>query len=255
MWRQNPATNVDPTDLNWIKGPANIGERTYSMPMPDDTSWDYTPGDMVDLGSLGYQYDDLSPAAPAAQPGDRLLRLGASAAAARAMEGASAVAIGKRVELVGASRQSLRIRNGEARTSVQLDAGMRRKVSASLAAAPETGAADRVFLNLENVRGLVDSTAFQVYVGLPEGATPADHPERLAGSIALFGVRKASRVDGAHAGQGLTFVLDITNIVDSLHLANALDVDALDVRIVPVKSVPDAAQVSIGRVSIFRQGR
>jgi tyrosinase len=255
VWRQNPATHVDPTDLNWIKGPANIGERIYSMPMPDGTSWDYTPGDMVDLGSLGYQYDDLSPAAPAAQPGDRLRRLGASAAAARAMEGASAVASGKRVELVGASRQSLRIKNGEARTSVQLDAGMRRKVSASLAAAPETGAPDRVFLNLENVRGLVDSTAFQVYVGLPEGATPADHPERLAGSIALFGVRKASRVDGAHAGQGLTFVLDITNIVDSLHLANALDVDALDVRIVPVKPVPDAAQVSIGRVSVFRQGR
>ena len=255
VWRQNPATHVDPTDLNWIKGPANIGERIFSMPMPDGTSWDYTPGDMVDPGSLGYQYDDLSPAAPAAQPGDRLLRLGASAAAARAMEGASAVASGKRVELVGASRQSLRIKNGEARTSVQLDAGMRRKVSTSLAAAPETGAPDRVFLNLENVRGLVDSTAFQVYVGLPEGATPADHPERLAGSIALFGVRKASRVDGAHAGQGLTFVLDITNIVDSLHLANALDVDALDVRIVPVKPVPDAAQVSIGRVSIFRQGR
>ena len=255
VWRQNPSTDVDPTGLNWIKGPANIGERIFSMPMPDGTSWDYTPGDMVNLASLGYQYDDVSPAVPVTQPGDRLLRLGASAAAARSVKGASAVASGKRVELVGASREPVRIKNGEAGTSVQLDAGMRRKVSASLTAAPETAAPDRVFLNLENVRGLADSTAFHVYVGLPQGAAPADHPERLAGSIALFGVRKASRVDGEHAGQGLTFVLDITNIVDSLHLANALDTDSLDVRIVPLKPVPEAAQISIGRVSIFRQGR
>ena len=39
VWRQNPSTHVDPTDLNWIKGPANIGERIFSMPMPDGTSW------------------------------------------------------------------------------------------------------------------------------------------------------------------------------------------------------------------------
>ena len=77
----------------------------------------------------------------------------------------------------------------------------------------------------------------------------------VMGSIALFGVRKASLTDEEHAGQGLTFVLEITNIVDALHLNNALDVDALNVRIVPVKPVPEDAQVSIGRVSIFRQGR
>ena len=163
---------------------------------------------------------------------------------------------GNNVELVGANRESLRITGSEARTSVQLDAAMRHKVSASLAraAAAEDTAPDRIFLNLENVRGLVDSTAFRVYVGLPEQATPADHPERLAGSIALFGVRKASLPEGEHAGHGLTFVLDITHIIDALHLNHAFDVDTLDVRIVPVKPVPENAQVSIGRVSIFRQG-
>ena len=94
-----------------------------------------------------------------------------------------------------------------------------------------------------------------MYVGLPEGANPADHPELLAGSIALFGARKATLADGEHGGQGLTFVLEITKIVDALHLRDALDVNSLNVRIVPVKPVPEAAQVSIGRISIFRQGR
>jgi tyrosinase len=255
VWRQNPATDVNPTDANWIKGPGNIGERIFSMPMPDGKPWDYTPGEMVDLGRLGYNYDDLSPAVAPAPPSQRLMTLGATAAAVNAMKGVPAVTSGKNVELVGANRESLPIQGSEARTSVQLDAGVRRKVSASLAAAAETAAPDRVFLNLENVRGLVDSTAFRVYVDLPAGANPADHPERLAGSVALFGVRKASLADGEHAGQGLTFVLEITNIVDALHLNNALDVDALDVRIVPVKPVPEEARVSIGRVSIFRQGR
>jgi tyrosinase len=171
------------------------------------------------------------------------------------MKGVEAVTSGKNVELVGANQESLPIKGGEVGTSVQLHPGVRRKVSASLTMAAGPAAPDKVFLNLENVRGLADSTAIRVYVGLPAGANPADHPERLAGSIALFGVRKASLADEEHAGQGLTFVLEITDIVDALHLNNALDVDALDVRIVPVNPVPEEAQISIGRVSIFRQGR
>ena len=163
----------------------------------------------------------------------------------------------KNVELLGSNKQSLRLIGTEARTSVTLDPGVRQKVSASLAAARAAtpSAPDRVFLNLENVRGANDATAFDVYINVPDGDDPAQHPDNLAGSIALFGARKASLADAEHAGQGLTFVLEITNIVDALHLTNALDVDALNVRIVPVKPVPENAKVSIGRVSIFRQGR
>jgi tyrosinase len=254
VWRQNPPANVDPTDPDWINGPGNIGERVFSMPMPNGNPWDYIPGDMADLGKLDYTYDDLSPAA-LAQPGQRLLQFGASPEAVKAIQGAGAVPSGKNVELMGANQGSLRISGGEAGTSVQLDTGVRRKVTASFAAAAEATEPDRVFLNLENVRGLADSTAFQVYVGLPQGANPADHPELRAGSVALFGVRKASLTDDEHAGKGLTFVLEITKIVDALHLGNAFDVGALDVRIVPVRPVPDNAQITIGRVSIFRQGR
>ena len=255
VWRQNPPAHVDPTAANWLEGPGNIGERIFSMPMPDGKPWNYTPTEMADLSKLGYTYDDLSPAAPAVQPAQRMLLLGASAATVSAMEGVAAVPTGKNVELVGASAGPLSISGSSAHTSVQLDAGVRSKVSASLVAAAQGTQPDRVFLNLENVRGLVDSTAFRVYVGLPPGANPADHPERLAGSIALFGVRKATVADEEHAGKGLTFVLEITNIVDALHLNNAFDVGSLDVQIVPVRPVPQEAQISIGRVSIFRQGR
>jgi tyrosinase len=59
--------------------------------------------------------------------------------------------------------------------------------------------------------------------------------------------------NGEHAGDGLTFVLEITHIIDALHLASALNVSQLRVRLVPIKPVPEAAQISIGRISIFRQ--
>ncbi|HEY3835842.1 MAG TPA: tyrosinase family protein [Bryobacteraceae bacterium] len=256
VWNQNPATHVDPTDPNWLKGPANTGERKFSMPMPDGSSWDYVPADMVDLKKLGYTYDDLS-AAKAALPSvvTRLETLGASPAVAAAKKGA-AVAGGKNVEMIGASKAAVPVVGSEANATVQLDTGVRDKVSASLRAAAHEAspAPDRVFLNLEHVRGLDDSTAFSVYVGLPAGANPAAHPELMAGSVALFGARKASQRDSEHAGQGLTFVLEITQIVDALHLKNALDVASLDVRIVPVRPVEEDDQVSIGRISIFRQG-
>jgi len=162
---------------------------------------------------------------------------------------------GKNVELIGANQGSLRVVGQDIRTAVRLDQSMRRKVSAKLAAAVQTGQQpDRVFLNLENVRGLTDATAFRVYVGVPEGADPSQYPDRFVGNISLFGVRKASVPSGEHAGQGLTFALEITKIIDALHLNNALDVDTLDVRIVPMRPVAEEAKISVGRVSIFRQG-
>lgn len=162
---------------------------------------------------------------------------------------------GKNVELVGANQGPLAIKGAGARTTVKLDTGVRQKVAASLIGATETAQPDRVFLKLENIRGTQDASVLSVYINLPEGANPSDHPELLAGSVGLFGLRRASLQDGQHGGQGLSFILDITKIVDALHLGNALDVDSLHVRIVPHRPVPDQAGITVGRVSIYRQGQ
>ena len=162
---------------------------------------------------------------------------------------------GKNMELVGASQEAVPIKRAGASTAVKLDPGARAKVSASLATAAESAAPDRVFLNLENVRGTHDASVLSVYINLPEGAKPADHSELLAGSVGLFGLRKASFKDDKHGGEGLNFVLDITKIVDALHLRNALDVDSLRVTIVPHRPVPDQAQITVGRISIYRKGQ
>ncbi len=255
VWRENPATHVDPSGANWVKGPKAIGERAFMLPMAGGVSWTYTPGEMTDLSKLDYAYDDVSPPSRTPQLVARLQRLGMKSAAAETLVRSTAMAGPGTVELLGANNQSLRLSGADARTSVVLDASVRSKVVASLnattAAAPAVP--DLIFLNLENVRGLNDATAFRVYINLPDGGDPAQYPDHLAGNIALFGVRKASLANNGHAGDGLTFALEITHVIDTLHLAGALNVDQLHVRLLPVKPVSEAAQVSIGRISVFRQ--
>ncbi|HXW29212.1 MAG TPA: tyrosinase family protein [Xanthobacteraceae bacterium] len=256
VWRENPTTDVDPTDPNWVNGPAAVGDRAFMLPMPGGVSWTYTPGQMSSLAELGYTYDDLSAPPSAPQLVTRLQRLGVNLAVAEKVARSATMAASKPTELLGANNQSLSVSGAEARTSVTLDASVQRKVinsfGATTAAAPR--APDRIFLKLENVRGLSDATTFNVYINVPEGEDPAKHPNRLAGSVALFGVRKATLADAKHAGNGLTFVLEITHVIDALHLAGALNVSQLHVRLVPLKPVPQAAQISIGRISVFRQG-
>jgi tyrosinase len=297
-WNGMTPSHLDPGESNWVSGPASVGDRSFAQPRPDGTAWTYTPGEMTDIQTLGYQYDDLTPGVAPGHHRRRLERLGlvepqaaaaaipvapapiaaAAAAAAAAApapiaaataapmalwaEEETAVPSNTNVELVGASTRSVSVRGADARSHVRLDSSMRRKVTASLSAPPvsaagiaEAAAPDRVFLNLENVRGPSDSVIFQVYVGVPEGEDPAERPDLLAGTIAPFGLSKASRPDDEHAGQGLTFVLEITDLVDGLHLSNSFDVDRLPVRIVPVHPVPDEAAITIGRISIYRQGR
>lgn len=253
VWRKSVATHVDPAESNWLKGPASIGERSFSLPMPNAVDWTYTPADMVDLSKLGYGYDDVSSPTATVLLTERLMKRGVNLT----REDVIKMTTSKNSELVGANTGTVHLRGESIRTSVQLEPTARNKISTNLFALTEGLKAvtpDRVFLNLENVRGLADSTAFSVYVDLPDGANPVEHPERLAGSIALFGVSKATRTDDEHAGAGLTYVLEISGIVDALHLENKLNAESLDVSIVPVRPVPEAAQVTIGRVSIYRQG-
>jgi len=252
VWRTNPASHQDPPDADWKDGPAATGGRRFVLPLPGGTSWTYTPAQMSDFASLSYTYDDTSAPAAVPQAVARLELLGAATAARTAP-----MATPRNVELLGANTQSLRVVGADTRTSVALDQSVREKVANSLraVATAQPAAPDRVFLNLENVRGKNDATAFRVYVGLADNEDPATHPEKLAGKIALFGVRKASLPNDEHAGNGLTFVLEITHLIDAMHLAGSLNTPNISVRLVPTHPVPEAAEVSIGRVSVFRQGR
>jgi tyrosinase len=246
--------NRNPVDQSWLTGPTAHGDRVFVMPRPDGSSWTYTPQEMMDLDNIDYTYDSIpAPPAPTVSPTiARLTRLGARVEPSQVKS--ASVATGRNVELVGANDGPLPIKNSSARTTVTLDSAARAKVSRSLTLASTASAPDRVFLALENVRGTHDGSVLNVYVNLPDGAKPADHPELLAGSVGLFGLRRASDPDSTHAGRGLNFTLDISRIADALHLSNVLQSNSLAVTIVPRHPVPDEEDVTVGKVSVYRQG-
>jgi len=255
MWAVwNQAGNKNSTDPAWLNGPAASGQREFVMPLPTNSSWVYIPSQMDSLSKVDYTYDTLPALAPAVNMlSQRLNRLGAVAAAANVKE-EEPVDHGAEEELLGANEGALPIKGASAATIVKLAARVRAKVIASLAAPSEAAPPDRVYLYLENVRGTQDAVSLNVYINLPKGTNPLGHPELLAGTVGLFGLRLASRTDKGHSGDGLDFNLEITGIVDTLHLRNQLDTDSIHVTILPQPPVPDSGEVTVGRVSIYREG-
>ena len=102
---------------------------------------------------------------------------------------------GDNAELVGANEGPVQLKSSGARATVKLNAKVQKKVTRSLAAASEASLPDRAYLQLENVRGNIDANKLDVSVN-----------QQHVGTVALFGLRRASLKDGAHGGEGLTFV-------------------------------------------------
>jgi tyrosinase len=95
------------------------------------------------------------------------------------------------------------------------------------------------------------SPPIEVYLDVPIGAAPEDHPELLAGSIGLFGVEQVSRTEGDRVGHGMSFKLDVTD--EFLRLAARKDFDAHTLRVYFVQGIWDAPlpRVKVGRVSLY----
>lgn len=250
VWNSDPS-NKNPSDENWLKGPAASGEREFVMPMPGSTSWSYTPAEVNSLSLLDYTYDDLQQPPTVNLLATRLKGLGVAAT----KTSVPAEAVRKSVELVGTNNRLLQITGSGASTTVQLDGEIRQKVVRSLLEASPTETPDRVYLNLENVRGAHDATALNIFVNLPEGSNPSDHLDLLAETVSLFGLRRASLLDGRHLGGGLSFLVDISSIVDRMHLDNQLNADNIRVTIVPNRPLSESAPITVGRISIYREGR
>ena len=162
------------------------------------------------------------------------------------------------VELVGANAKEIQLGAATMETKVRMDRPVTQRIARSLNAGAGAEAVsaqpDRVFLNLEGISGTKDSAVFYVYVNLPAGADPGAHPEKRAGAVSLFGVSKASGADDPHGGNGLNEVLEITRIVDDMHLAGSLDASDLNIRFVPRGADRNLDGISIRRVSVYRQG-
>ena len=160
-----------------------------------------------------------------------------------------------RSELVGANDETVRLESAAVETRLRVDPEAARTTMRSPGVQGEAAAADvepdRVFLNLENVHGVNDAAVIYVYISHPA----ASLAEELVGAVSLFGARKASALDSPRGGNGINESLEITEWVDRLRAAGVQDLDDLKVRLVPRTQIRPEDDISIGRISVYRQGR
>lgn len=114
----------------------------------------------------------------------------------------------------------------------------------------------RWYLRVEDIAGTAPKApGYAIYLDLPAGAAPGDHPQLRAGTVASFGVPEASDPASEHGGAGLTDTFAITGVIATI-AAGAADFDAstVTVHVVPVGAageLDDGGDVQAGRISIY----
>jgi tyrosinase len=156
-------------------------------------------------------------------------------------------------EMIGATDAPVSLAAEHVHTNLRLEAPSGPAAAvAPPPAAREAPSGARIHLNLENVVGTTGATTYDVYVDLPDGADPDEHPELLAGVLAPFGIARSSRRQDPHTGgSGLTAVFDVTSLVARLQAAGTWDPANVRVSFVPTGGDEEPAPLTVGRISVY----
>ena len=147
-------------------------------------------------------------------------------------------------DLIGTSQGEVVIHRPRTEARVKLSPGLARGGLAHLARA---GAA-QVYLVLDEIRGTHDATVLNMHLRLPEDAASGRREEFAAGSVGLYGLRRAS------AQQGLQFTLDVTAFFAGLDPSSPSLTDDRDEVLVSIllhRELPASDPVVIGRILLL----
>lgn len=150
-------------------------------------------------------------------------------------------------EMVGATRRAFTVQ--------PTDVGR-----ASISAPKVTGAeafgasvnTQRTYLHLENLTCQGPAEALEVYVGVDAAVDPAAEAGKRAAYLSLFGLQEATRRDGPHSGAGLTFGVDITDLVRALPDDPGADALEVPISLRAVGTWGDAP-LRVGRISLYAE--
>jgi tyrosinase len=250
VWNRISASNTDPA------GSVNVGGRSvtwatsvkFTFNNAKGSAVTMTPSQVIETTTSPFVYDyDSTVHSPAVS-----FRAAPAAGKERAMKSQP------RSEMVGASAKKVTLTGSAQSTTfaIQEPSGPA-KVRGKAAMAPPL--AGKTYLSIENVVSKVSHATYQVYVNLPAKPNPAAYEEHFAGEMHLFGVRHASTRSAQHAGTGLSFSLDITDLEEKLKAKDAWDDKNVQVTFVPrgaggavSRAIPEHDPIKIGRVSLYR---
>lgn len=222
VWLDLDPQHRNPTgDSAWL-------DTEFSFPAVGGGLLTLKVGDVLDPAGLGYEYE--STAAPSGVVAAPVLVAANAADSRSARDGEG----GPPPQVLGAATQvSLASRE-------PVDVELAEPVDMQRALGSEsTGTrGDRVFLRIEGLRGTAGAPVYEVYVNVPAGDTPSEHPELRAGSLSTFGMVEASQADDQHGGEGKSVAFDITSVRNALRQQGRWDPDRLQVSFSPVAPAP-----------------
>lgn len=238
-WMNTPGKTMVRDQL-WLNGPA---DRSFIMPVPGDNApgVTFTSKDTLKGGKFYRTYDDLI-IGTGVTPGVH--------AVARVNMGSPSK---QTVQPIGANAAVVKIGGAPVGTHIDLEPTAAANSMATMGATSPGKEVARLYLSLESVRGSAPSPLLDVYVNLPEGADPALSPDRYAGSLTLFGLNVASQTDGPHAGSGLGYTIDITDLAQRLADAGDFDPNHLRVTLVPGEQITDEEPITVERISVLKR--
>ena len=229
VWLRQGGRRANPTDSRWLDMRFRIGGGRLAVTL--------TVREVLDTAKppLTYRYSNV----------------GAPPFLLEAAEEEEAVPKDLFPEMVGASEQRVSLTSTP--THVELAIDQPSGPLAMGAEAEEPAPPSKVYLKVENVKGTeLAAPTYLVYVNLPPGANPAEHEDRRAGQVSMFGVAEASEGNEEHSGSGLTFSFDITDVAKRLQEAGDWDPERLRVTFTPLRAGgAQGGDVSAGRVSLF----
>jgi len=205
VWLDLDAAHLNPTD-----DPAWF-DTTFSFPSAEGGLHTWSIGEVLDTEALGYKYESTAAPSIVGPP-----------------VGPEEVRVPERrpPQLIGATQKV------PLATTEVVDVPL--EPPAEVGPEAEGVSKGRVFLRIEGVRGTAAAPVYEVYLNVPSGESPADHPELRAGSLSTFGMAEASRTDELHDGSGRTHVLDITRVHDLLEQQGRWDPSRLQIAFRPV---------------------
>jgi hypothetical protein len=108
-----------------------------------------------------------------------------------------------------------------------------------------------VYLYIENFACTEPAPPFRVYLNVPPGEAPQQHPELRVGNLGTFGLMKLSDPQGPLGGAGMTFTVDITDAFARLAATRNWDSRHLRVSFSPGFWEAPVPAVKVGRVSLY----
>jgi tyrosinase len=218
VWLDLDRDNRNPTDdTAWL-------DAKFSFPKVGGGVHTWSIGDVLDTEAIGYRYASTAAPSAVAPPVSAPPDIGL--AEVTVPEPIPPQVIGSAVDVPLA-------------TSEAIDVALSEPADIGLGVGDDEGAVtgNRVFLRIEGVTGTAAAPVYEIYLNVPPGDAPSDHPELRAGGFSTFGLVESSTSDDLHVGSGLTTVYDVTRVRDVLAQQGRWDPARLQVTFSPVTPV------------------